>query len=253
MPKKKVLVTGMSGRIGKAILKHLGPKYDFTALNRRPMEGVRSVTGDITNLASIQSHFQGQDVVVHLAAALSNVSFDDILQRNILGTYNVFEAARQAGVKRVVFASSGSIVLNYTLDSPYRELESGEYHKLPPTWPKITHRDPIRPKDIYGASKAWGEALGRYYFDTHGISVLCVRFGWLPEDDRPSTLRTFSVWCSHRDAAQMVQRCIDAPHSVGFDIFFCTSDNKYSYRDLTHARDVLGYVPQDRAEEWRGR
>ena len=246
MNKKKVLVTGMSGCIGGAVLRHLGQKYDFTALNRRPMEGVRSVTADIRDLASIRPHFDGQDVVVHLAASLGAKTTDkDIIDNNVSGALNVFEAARQAGVKRVVFASSGTIILNYVLDSPWRELESGEYDKLPPTWPMITHESPVRPNSLYSCSKVWGEGVGRWYADSHGMSVICIRFGWVPANDRPDSIRGRSVWCSHRDAAQMVDRCVDAPDSLRFDIFFAMSNNKYNYRDITHARDIVGFEPQD--------
>lgn len=253
MAKRKVLVTGMSGRIGRAVLKRLGDKYDFTALNRGPMDGVRCVQADITDFAAIRPHFDGSDTVVHLAAALSSSNDDprDLVERNVWGTYNVFEAARQAGVKRVIFASSGSVILGHTLESPLRELESGEYDKLPADWPMLTRGSEVRPNSIYGASKAWGEALARYYVDSFGMSIICVRFGWIPEEDRPADARTFSVWCSHNDAAQMVDKCIEAADDVRFDIFYAVSDNRYSYRDTSHAREVVGFVPQDKAEDYR--
>jgi nucleoside-diphosphate-sugar epimerase len=164
---------------------------------------------------------------------------------------NVFEAAKQANVKRVVFASSGAVIRDYVLDSPWRELESGEYQKLPPTWPIITHESPLRPHGVYGCSKVWGEAVGRNYSDNYGMSAICIRFGWIPENDRPGPVRSYAVWCSHRDATQMVDRCISAPDDVRYDIFFAVSKCKYNYRDLTHARDVIGYVPQDNAELFR--
>ncbi len=100
-------------------------------------------------------------------------------------------------------------------------------------------------------SEAWGEAVGRYYADSFGISVICVRFGWIPENNRPGPKRSFAVWCSHRDATQMVDKSISAPDGLRFDIFFAVSNNKYNYRDLTHARDVIGFVPQDSAEHYR--
>ena len=252
MAKRKVLVTGMSGKIGRAVLKRLGDKYDFTALNRGAMAGVRCVTADITDFQSIRPHFENQDTVVHLAAALGpGEDVRDIVERNVWGSYSVFEAARQAGVKRVIFASSGSVILSHTLESPLRELESGEYDKLPNAWPMLTHESPVRPNSIYGCSKVWGEALGRYYSDVFGISIICVRFGWIPETDRPAATRTFAVWCSHNDASQMVDRCIEADDGLRFDVFYAVSDNKYGYRDLSHAKEVIGYVPEDRAEDYR--
>ena len=185
----------------------------FTAMNRNPMEGVRCVTADITDFDAIRPHFEGQDTVVHLAAALSTNAEDetrDYIERNVWGTYTVYEAARQAGVKRVIFASSGSTILSHTLESPLKELESGEYDKLPATWPMLTHESAIRPNSIYGVSKVWGEALARYYSDAFGLSSTCIRFGWIPEEDRPEATRTFAVWCSHDDAAQMIDKCIEA-------------------------------------------
>ena len=181
MAKRKVLVTGMSGRIGRATLKRLGDKYDFTAMNRNPMEGVRCVTADITDLDAIRPHFDGQDTVVHLAAALGSDAEDDTrdyIERNVWGTYTVFEPARQAGVKRVIFASSGSTIISHTLESPLRELESGEYDKLPPTWPMLTHESPVRPNSIYGVSKVVGGGAGallrgrlRAFGDLHPVRV----------------------------------------------------------------------------------
>ena len=252
MAKKDVLVTGMSGNIGGSVLKLLGHKYDFTALNRRVIEGVRCVSADITDLESIKPYFRGYETVIHLAAALSSGGDDtDIINRNVVGTYNVFEAARQAGVKRIIFASSGSVIRGYTNESPWRELESGEYERLPSSWPLLNNETPLRPDSIYGCSKVWGEALGRYYSDAYQMSVICIRFGWIPDTDRPAAARTYSVWCSHRDAVRMVDLCIEANETVKFEIFYAVSDNKYGYRDLIHAKNLLGYLPQDRAEDYR--
>jgi len=252
MDKKKVLVTGMSGTIGNAVLWHLQHKYDFTALNRHPMDGVRCVTADIKEFDSIRPHFNGQDVVVHLAASLGpDVTTKDTIDGNVWGVLNVYEAAKQAGVKRVVFASTGGVILGYTQDSPWRELETAEYDRLPPSWPMLTHESPVRPNSLYACSKVWGEAVGRWYADSFGLSVICIRFGWIPADDRPGPARSYAVWCSYRDAAQMVDKCIRAPNSLRFDTFYAVSNNRYNYRDMTHAREVLGFEAQDNAERYR--
>ncbi len=252
MAKEKVLVTGMTGRIGRVLLRHLGDKYDFTGLSRRPMKGVRSVTGDITDFDSIRPHFDDQEVVVHLAATLGpDTTTKESIDGNVWGVLNVYEAASQAGVKRVVFASSGAVIRNYTLDSPWRELESGEYQKLPHTWPMLTHETPLRPKSLYGCTKVWGEAVGRWYADEFGLSVICVRFGEVSADDRPTEVRSYSVWCSHSDAAQMVDKCIQAPDDLRFDVFYAVSNNAYNYRDLIHSKQVIGFEAHDNAEDYR--
>ena len=115
----------------------------------------------------------------------------------------------------------------------------------------MTHESPLRPSGLYGASKVWGEALARHYADAHGLSMICLRIGAVNPEDRPLAPRQYSVWCSLRDIAQMIERCIAAPESLRFDVFFVVSDNKWSYRDLNHARTVVGYVPADRAEDHR--
>jgi nucleoside-diphosphate-sugar epimerase len=101
----------MSGLIGGAVLRHLGPRYDFRALNRRAIPGVPCHRADIADLDAIQPAFAGVEAVVHLAAnASASAPFDETLRANVVGTYNVFEAARRAGVRRVVYASSGATV-----------------------------------------------------------------------------------------------------------------------------------------------
>ncbi|MBI4611467.1 MAG: NAD(P)-dependent oxidoreductase [Candidatus Rokubacteria bacterium] len=251
MARRKVLVTGMSGLIGGAVRKRLEGKYDLRALNRRPVNGVPCHRADIADLDGIRPAFAGIDVVVHLAA-LARVSapWEEILRHNIVGTYNVFEASREAGVTRIVYASSGATVNRYEQEFPYSALVAGRYDEVG-TWTKLTHETPPRPSGLYGCSKLWGEALARYYAGEYGMSVICLRIGAVNGEDRPTAPREFSVWCSQRDVAQMIEKCIAAPDSVRFDVFYVVSNNKWGYRDLDHARTVVGYEPEDRAEDHR--
>jgi len=250
MAKTSVLVTGLSGLIGRAFRKQVDGRYDLRALNRSAVEGLPCHQADIADLGAIKPAFAGVDTVVHLAAQVGNPAWEAVLRHNITGTYNVFEAAREAGVKRVVFASSGAAVSGIESDKPYSDLVAGRYEGLQ-SWPILTHLSPLRPSGLYGASKVWGEALGRHYADAHGMSVICVRIGRVHAADRPQSAREFAVWCSQRDIARFLESCVEAPESVRFDIFFCTSRNKWGYRDLEHPRAVLGWEPVDAAEDHR--
>jgi nucleoside-diphosphate-sugar epimerase len=248
---RRVLVTGLSGLIGGALLKHLGTTYELRGLNRRPVSGAAGHRADIADLSAIRPAFEGIDAVVHLAAlADGSAPLDAILRNNVVGTHNVFEAARLAGVRRIVFASSGATVAGWEREMPYQALVAGRYDQVS-TWPMITHETPVRPTGLYGASKVWGEALARHYADAHGLSTICLRIGHVVTEDRPLTVRDFSVWCSQRDIAGMIGQALAAPASVRFDIFFALSDNRWSYRDLAHPREVLGWSPLDRAEAYR--
>ena len=157
MTQRKVLVTGMSGLIGGVVRKHLEGKYQLAALNRRPVEGVQCHQADISDLDAIQPAFEGVDVVVHLAAfAQIDPPWKDLLHDNIVGTYNVFEASRQAGVERIVYASSGAAVSNWEKEMPYSALVEGRYDEVE-SWRKLTHESPIRPVGLYGSAARSGE------------------------------------------------------------------------------------------------
>ena len=252
MARKKVLVTGMSGLIGGAVRRQLEGKYELSALNRRLIPGVPCHQADITDLEAIQPAFEGKETVVHLAAIVQgSAAWEGVLQHNLIGTYNVFEASRRAGVKRIVYASSGATVSGWEHEMPYQALAEGRYDEAPGSWEKLTHQTPPRPGGIYGCSKLWGEALARHFTDSSDLSILCLRIGAVHAEDRPVSARDFSVWCSQRDIVQMIARCIDAPEGLRFDIFYVLSNNRWGYRDLEHARQVLGFVPQDAAEDHR--
>jgi nucleoside-diphosphate-sugar epimerase len=251
MPGSRVLVTGMSGLIGGALRKRLEGRYPLRALNRRDLPGVECHRGDIADLDAIQPAFRDVEIVVHLAAAAGGaVPWERIERDNLRGTYNVFEAARRAGVRRVIFASSGATVTGYERDEPYAALVAGTYDGLT-AWPMLTHEAPVRPAALYGVSKVYGEALGRQYSDEHDLSVLSIRIGRVKSEDRPGTARDFAVWLSQRDVVQILERAITAPAGLRHGIFFATSDNRWGYRDLRHARETLGFVPEDRAEDHR--
>ena len=249
---QKVLVTGMSGLIGSAVRKQLEGKYQLSALNRRRVEGVECHQADISDFNAILPAFKDKDVVVHLATTWrGDPPWEDHLRYSVIGTYNVFEASRRAGVKRIIYASSGATVSGYEQVPPYNAIAEGRYEKVPSSWMKLTHESPTHPTGIYGCTKVWGEALARHFSDTYNISVICLRIGAVNAEDRPLQPRQFSIWCSQRDVANMVEKCIEAPQSLKFDTFFVVSRNKWNYRDIEHARDVVGYVPQDTADKFQ--
>jgi nucleoside-diphosphate-sugar epimerase len=249
---KRVLITGMSGLIGGLLRRHLEELggYELSALNRSSVEGVECFRADIADLEAIEPAFEGKDVVVHLAACLDINDWEGNLSANVIGTRNVYEAARLASVKRVVFASSGSTVIGFERAEPYKAIAEGRYDEVPEDFPRITHEQ-IRPDGVYGAAKVWGEALGRHYSDAHGLSVLCVRISSVTQIDRPAITREYPVYLSHRDVCRILQKCIDAPEDQAYDIFFAVSHNRWGYRDLEHLREVLGYEPQDSADAFR--
>jgi len=251
--KQKVLITGAAGLIGGIVRQALAGKYDLRGLDRVPVPGLDSLVADITDPQAIAPAFQGVDVVVHLAADPSqNATWESSLRNNIKGTANVFEAARQAGVKRIIFASSNHVTGMYEGDHPYSAIVQGNYQGLQPgKYPMVHHQLPIRPDGFYGVSKAFGEALGRFYHDQYGISVACLRIGTVNRANRPQVPRHFATLCTHRDLAQLVERCI-AAGDLGFDIFYGVSNNTWRFWDIEHARQRVGYNPQDNAEAFRG-
>lgn len=248
---KKVLITGMSGLIGGLLRNHLESLggYELSALNRSKVDGVKCFQADIGDLEAIKPAFEGQDVVVHLAAQVRDEPWDGLLRANLIGSYNVYEAARLAGVKRVVYASSGNAIRGFESVPPYDAIAAGRYDEVPVDFPKITH-EMVRPQGSYGATKVWGEALGRHFADAFGLSVLCVRIGRVSPANRPNNARERSIFLSHADVTQILHKCVDAPDDLLYDIFLATSNNKWSYRDLEHPREVLGFVPQDSAEDF---
>ncbi|HJP32466.1 MAG TPA: NAD(P)-dependent oxidoreductase [Candidatus Latescibacteria bacterium] len=245
-----ILVTGMSGLIGNAVRRQLEGTCAMTALNRRPVDGVPCVQADIADFEAMRPAFDNVDVVVHLAAAIQG-DWDAMLPNNVIGTYNVFEASRQAGVQRVIYASSGSVVSGWEREEPYRTLVAGDPEAAAESWEMLTHETPLRPSGLYGCTKAWGEALARHYADSTDLSVICLRIGAVNAEDRPQQPRHQSVYCSQENVARLVQACARAPASLAFDIFYAVSDNPLNYRDTEHARQVLGFEPVGSASRHR--
>ncbi len=243
----KVLVTGMSGLIGSALRESLAADYELSALNRRPVEGVPTTRADLADLEAILPAFVDQDTVVHLAAEIHDgVGWDALLNTNVIGTRHVFEAAVRAGVRRVVFASSGATVAGWEKVEPYRALVRGE-GAVPPGLQLIDESMPTRPANLYAASKVWGEAVARHYSDNHDLEIVCLRIGFANAADRPVSDRQKSVWNSQRDVVQAITLAMHAVLPERFSVFFITSDNARGYRDLALAKRVLGYSPQDSA------
>lgn len=252
---KRVLVTGASGLIGGLVLANLSDQYTFSGLSRRPVAGIPHLQADMTDLEAIKPAFRGVDAVLHLAAATGAAAAEswELAMQAMEGTLNVFRAAAEAGVGRVVFMSSGRTMGGWEQDEslPYGKLARGEYDQVAPGWRLLTHLDPPRPDSPYAVSKLFGEGCGRFFAHRTGMSVLCIRLGAVPEDDRPTTPRLFGVYLSQRDAVRLIDRCLDAPPSLLFDIFIAVSDNRYRWRDNSHTTDVLGWAPVDSADSFR--
>lgn len=247
----RVLVTGLSGLIGSALRREIEPLYALTALNRSAVGGVATTQASLHEFARIRPAFDDQEVVVHLAAKIHDgVGWEALLETNVVGTRNVFQAAAEAGVRRVVFASSGAVVAGWELERPYAQLVAGEYEGLG-TVPLIDESMPTRPRNLYASTKVWGEAIGRHYSDNLGLEVVCLRIGYANAADRPQDARQFSVWNSQRDVVQAIRLAMTTTLSGRFDQFFVLSNNRYAYRSIDRARTLLGFEPADAAERHR--
>ena len=245
---RPVLLTGAGGRVGQAILQHLGDAYDWRLLDREPLTDKKLPDGvdrsavtvaDITDRRAIKNAMADVGVVIHLAGdPRKTAPWTSVLKNNIDGTQAIYEAAHNAGVEKVAFASSNHAVGAYETEERTPDLyrETDEY--------RLDGTELPRPGNLYGVSKATGEFLGRYYYDEYGLSTVAVRIGNLTKEHPPRNYeRGQAMWLSHRDCAHLFERCILADY--GFEIVYGISNNDRKYYSIDRAREVLGYDPQD--------
>ena len=255
LEKLKLLVTGLNGVVGQALWPGLKDRYIVSALSRSGVDGLpddRVFRADVADIDSLRTAFEGVDVVLNLAAdgglsseAGMNAGWPSMLQNNIIGTYNVLEVARPPAVTRVIFASSGATANGYDLEEPYKSLVAVDDVPVPDSWEMINEFSEPKPISLYGVTKLFGEDLGRYYAATTPLSVINLRISSCGPVDEAKPGRAQANWSSHRDIQQLTVKCIEAPADLKFDIFWATSDNRKLFRDNAHAKEVLGYVPQD--------
>jgi NAD+ dependent glucose-6-phosphate dehydrogenase len=229
----------------------LADSYAVHGLDLRRGHGVDWV-GDMARRHEVQGAFDGMSAVIHLAAdARLSASWDSVVRNNVTGTVNALDAAREAGVRRVVFASSNHVVGRYEQDEPYASIVAGDYAGVKPAGlPRIGADAVIRPDGPYGSSKAFGEAAGRYYADVHGLSVICLRIGTVNALDRPENPRHFATLLTHRDLVHLVHCSLGVPN-LPFGVYYGVSANTWRFWDVDHARREIGYQPRDNAERWR--
>ena len=226
-----ILITGAAGLVGSGLRRELAPDGLVLRLfDRQPISGLAAhesaVQGDIGDLAGLQSAMQGVSAVVHLAGCTTDAPMDEQVAGNVLGAFNVFEAARLAGVDRVIFASSHHVVGYY----PRRR--------------RIGTEVLLRPDSRYGLTKGFGEQMGAMYADKYGLRVLCIRIGFV--QDQPIDQRRLSIWSSWRDLAQLVRIGCRHP-DLHYEVVYGVSGNARGFFDNA-AAFRLGYRPEDDAE-----
>lgn len=230
----RLLITGAAGALGTELRKS-GPAMaeKIRLTDRNPSKDLAAheedAVLDLADFDAVLNAVEGCDAVVHLGGQASDGPWDAVLHSSIIGTYNLYEAARRHGVKRVVYASSIHAV--------------GFYERTE----TIDASAPTKPDTLYGVSKTFGENLSSYYFNKFGIESVCLRIGsCFPE---PTDRRHLITWLSYRDFRQLVERSLSAER-VGHMVSFATSGNSQRFWD-NRAAAVLGYVPEDNAEDFR--
>ena len=247
-----VLVTGLSGFIGSLLRPELEKNYKVSALNRSAIDKVPTTQADIADEQAIRPAFSDINTVVHLAAnAGDRHPWSALHSTNIVGTYNVLKLAQESGCRRFVFASSGATVAGYELIDPYRSIVEGQYANVSEDYVRLDHKHPVWPSGIYGSTKIWGEAICRNFADSSQMNVFCVRIGYVNRENKPIKTRDWATWCSQRDVVNALMACLTLKNPQKFSTFFVTSNNKWGYRDLTHAYNTVGFTPIDAAETFR--
>lgn len=232
----KIVVTGGCGKIGSYFAKYAATRYqvrvidqsawDADALGR--LEG-ESLVGSLQNMADCQKAVDGMDMVIHLAADPDPEAdfLGSLLENNIVATYNMFRAAKEAGCKRFIFASSIHAGSAYAPDVQIR--------------PEM----PVRPGNLYGVSKAFGEALAAHFAYNEGLPAIAIRIGAYryPNENRRIAAGEYNAYLNADDFNHLLTRCIETP-DIQFLIAHGISNNRYKRVDLTETRQVLGYNPQ---------
>jgi uronate dehydrogenase len=229
-----LLLTGAAGGLGQALRSRLKANCTVLRLSDREalgeaQSGEEVALADLADAQAIEQAVAGCQAIVHMGGMSVEGPFGPILQANILGVYNLYEAARKQGVKRVVFASSNHVT------GFYRQSDT------------ITPAHPPRPDSMYGVSKAFGEDLSRMYFDRYGIETACIRIGSAFAE--PKDRRMLASWLSFDDLHRLISACLTTP-VLGHTIIFGMSDNAVAWWDNASVRHV-GYVPQDSSDVFR--
>lgn len=232
----RLLLTGAAGNLGRELRPRLKAYCKVLRLSHRsdlgaPGAGEEVFTADLADKDRVHAMLADVDAVVHMGGVSTEQPWEPILAGNIVGMVNLYEAARQHGTKRIVFASSNHV--------------TGCYEQGRRTHPD----DPPRPDGNYGLSKLFGEGMARLYWDRHGIESVCLRIGTATPDDRPPDRRALATWLSHADLARLVIAALTAP-GVGFLVAYGMSDNPRGWWDTSDAWARLGYQPQDTAERF---
>jgi uronate dehydrogenase len=229
---KTILITGAAGDVGTHLRRELAGKYVLRVSDLRSMKKINSeeqfMRADISKMSDALRITKDVDAVVHLGGYSVEGPWEGILNANIIGCYNVFEAARRNGVKRILFPTSNHA--------------TGFY----PRNQTIDHRVYPKPDSRYGVSKVFGEALGSLYADKYGMQIFCMRIGNV--NPVPIDKRRLSILFTPRDLAQLVTIGIEHP-GIRFEIVYGVSKNKRSWYDNSNAYR-LGYQPEDNSEQW---
>ncbi|MFG6455521.1 NAD-dependent epimerase/dehydratase family protein [Roseateles sp. BYS96W] len=230
----RLLLTGAAGTLGRMLRPRL-KRYcqtlrvsDIAAMDPAA-EGEEVVVARLEDEAAMYELLRGVDAVLHFGGVSIEKPFSTVLPANIVGAYNLYEAARRHGTKRIIVASSNHVT------GFYGQGETIPAHVVP------------RPDSYYGLSKAFGENLAQFYFDRHGLETVSVRIGsCVPA---PEDRRHLSSWLSHDDLERLLVAALSAP-VVGHSIVYGVSDNRTTWWHNDQSRHV-GYRPQDSSEPWR--
>jgi len=236
MMKRKILLTGASGHIGGFCTKSWveAGAYDLVLTDVRPPQESYDLPFHLVNLsdfAAVRPLCEGIDTVVHLGADPSmQANWESLLPNNVIATYNVFESAHQADCRRVIFASSVNAVIGY------------------PSEVQVHIDQPIRPINLYGATKVWGEGVASSYSASTPLSCICLRFGWVVDRNSAAInldVQHLDITSTYHDIAQFITKAIEAPEGLKYGVFHGISNNRYKRLDISTSRDLLGFEPQD--------
>jgi len=230
---RRSLITGSAGSIGNHLVRTLSSHYEICGFDREPTPQLAdAIIAELSDRDALLQAARGADVVVHLAGNRSaNADWDEILNSNIIGTHNVFEAAREAGVGKIVYASTCQVTFGY-----------GEHaYQSPDMYP--------RSLSYYAVSKVTGEQLGHLYSRRHAIDVICLRLGLFTSTGLvPAARQVTGRFIGREDTTRLFRRAIDAI-GVRFAIAYGVSDSSLLSFDLESAREDLGYVPVEREDD----